>query len=274
LKSAPLSGVFDRRILIGLALLVMIVAALFLLNRESDSPALERRPGLLIMSSIPLQWGEATMAEVASGKAQPSPLFKRLGEKNRTVLIDDFRKLGKPGSAPVLMIQPRALAPSELVQLDDWVRKGGSAIIFADPALEWPSDLPLGDRRRPLFTSLLTPLFRHWGVELALPIAEKSVVEDAIVGEYRIGPKSAGIWLPAKNDKAAGRCTIRKDELIALCIVGRGKALLVADADLLHDGRWTDSLVTSGTMAWLQSVIDAARSSESISGHLWEIQGS
>ena len=268
------SGLYDRRIWIGLLFLAVIIGAVFFIIQDiaSDSDQ-DLRPELLVMSSIPLQWGDATMAQIASGEAEPSPLFKTLSASNTLTLIDDVHRLGKSGKAPLLLVQPRALAPTELVVLDDWVRKGGTAIVFADPALDWPSDMPLGDQRRPLFTSLLNPLFRHWGVELALPVADEEAVVATTVGKYAISLKSPGIWVLPKNSKATARCNIRKDERMAVCAVGKGKALLVADADMLQEALWTDTVLTSGTMAWVQDVIASSRSKVSYPETLWEIQG-
>ena len=269
-----LSGVIDRRILAGVAVLSAILGSLLYFGMTKSTDENSRRPTLLVMSSIPLQWGEATMAQVAKGEAQPSPLFEMLAEKNRPILIDDFQKLDSPGINPLLMIQPRALAPRELVQLDDWVRKGGTAIIFADPALDWPSDYPLGDQRRPLFTSLLNPLFRHWGVELALPVADDDNADAATnAGEYALATKSRGILVAPKTPKATARCSIRRDEFIAYCAVGKGRALIVADVDMLHDSLWSGGVLTSGTTDWLQSVITASRKTTPYPDNLWEIEG-
>lgn len=266
-----LTGKIDRRLAIGLSGLVILLGGLFLLSRFGEG-ATPQMPPLTVMSSIPLQWGEAGIGDIANGTAQPSPLFEHLSERHKVMLVDDFQKLGAPGAAPLLLIQPRALAPRELVELDSWIRKGGTALVFADPALDWPSELPLGDGRRPLFTSLLTPMFKHWGLELALPVDEQARAGEATVGDYRLSPKSAGIWMVAKN-KPSARCTISADELMAWCRVGKGWALLVADADLLYEARWTDGVITAGTISWLDAVLAATRTSESLPDSLWKGQG-
>jgi hypothetical protein len=268
------TGAFDRRVLAGVAVLAAIFGSLLYSGMTKDADDESRRPALMVMSSIPLQWGEATMAQVAKGEAQPSPLFEALAVNNRPILIDDFQKLGSPGSTPLLMIQPRALAPRELVQLDDWVRGGGTAIIFADPALDWPSDYPLGDQRRPLFTSLLNPLFRHWGFELALPVADDDNVDAATTaGKYALSSKSPGILVAAKNLKVAARCSIRGDEFIANCTVGKGRALIIADVDMLHEAQWSGGVLRSDTVYWLQSMITASRKKTPFPENLWEIEG-
>ena len=78
-------------------------------------------------------------------------------------VLDSFDALNVRSTPLLLLAQPRALAPAEMVKLDSWVRDGGKLLILADPALQWGSLYPLGDKRRPLFTSLLSPLFSHWG---------------------------------------------------------------------------------------------------------------
>lgn len=246
-------------------------APLVLLAGCSASQPPARDP-LMIMSSIPLQWGEASIGQISGGDTEPAPLFTRLADRYQPAMIDDFQKIGEPGKAPLLLIQPRALAPSELVQLDTWIRGGGVALIFADPALDWPSALPLGDQRRPLFTSMLTPLFRHWGLELALPV-EDAEEREAQVGAYPVATKSAGIWRRTGKGKASATCAIRADELMALCAVGKGQALLVADADMLHSDLWTDGLATKGTMAWLETLLAESRKPRPLDGKIWEDMG-
>jgi hypothetical protein len=262
------SGWSNRRIFVSaIALCAALALTLFFAGVGKDRSG--TRPQLLIMSSIALQWGDATISDIASGEAQPSPLFEKLSETHKPVLIDDFQKIGAPGKAPLLLIQPRALAPRELVQLDGWVRNGGFVLVFADPALDWPSDLPLGDQRRPLFTSMLTPLFRHWGLELALPVDDEPAGQ-AMAGGHKIAVKSAGIWRPSAHKKPAANCTIRDDELIAYCRVGKGQALLVADADMLHDALWTDGLVSDGTMVWLAAILGESAKGRVLDGKFWE----
>jgi hypothetical protein len=43
---------------------------------------------------------------------------------------------------------------------------------------------------------------------------------------------------PGRFATDAASCRLELDGLLAFCRIGRGAALLVADADLLHDGTW------------------------------------
>jgi hypothetical protein len=264
-----LASLIDRRVAVALLLLLLLCGGLIAWGQVRPETSQKTSGKILLMSSIPLQWGEVGVSDIAKGDVQPDALFVALSKNNAVTMIDDFQKLSGSSQAVLLLVQPRALAPVEFVQLDRWIRGGGSALIFADPAMDWPSALPLGDPRRPLFTSLLTPMFRHWGLELALPLSDVARGTAVNIGEFPVMPKSSGIWLRSRT-KPSANCAIRDDQLAAFCKVGRGRALLIADADLLHEDAWTDTVLSRGTMAWLQTMIDALRKRAAFPFALWE----
>lgn len=147
-------------------------------------------------------WGEGDPSDILSGKAKRSAVLEGLD-----VRAIDTVSLATLGPDILVVAQPRALAPAELVALDTWVRNGGRVAIFADPRLDWPSRYPIGDPRRAPPVTLLDPLFAHWGVRLDL------------------GEGSRGVW-------QRGRCTA-VDAITIDCRIGTGRALMVADADVL-----------------------------------------
>ena len=150
-------------------LLIGLGVILSSLNGVGREP---RSTKIALLSSIPLQWGEGDLKSVVEGDGKPDPLFERLSEMRDVVAVDNFEQVQASGTKVALLIQPKAFSPEELVRLDSWVRAGGRLVFFADPALDWPTSLPLGDAQRPLFTSLHSPLFAHWGLELVLPVDE------------------------------------------------------------------------------------------------------
>jgi hypothetical protein len=175
--------------------------------------------------------------------------------------LDNFDALDKSPLSLMLLAQPRALGPSELVKLDAWVRSGGRILILADPALQWGSLYPLGDKRRPLFTSLLSPLFSHWGLELVLPMTDEQAVVLREVDGLSIRTQTPGEWLP-KTGKVSATCAIASHRMLADCRVGKGRALLVADADLLDTVYWEGQGVRSitgddefGNLAWIEALV-------------------
>ncbi len=163
----------------------------------------------------------------------------------------------------LLLAQPRLLAPEELVALDEWVRRGGRAVVLADPLLIWPSDLPVGDRRRPPATSLLDPLLTHWG--LRLEAAESSSLQRRFLGGARLLVVQGASQFTVKPSRFA-RCDRVKDGLTVACRIDRGQVRLVADADLLDERLWLseDGRRTSDNMAvviqWLHQPLASVTS--------------
>ncbi len=241
---------YRSRLIAGLALLVVMLTVLWLVGRQQPEAP---KPAIAMMSSIPLQWGEASMGEIANGEASPTQFFQLVSEIGNISMVDDLTSLKKAAPSLLILVQPRVLSPKELVALNTWVRAGGRTIIFADPALQWPSKLPLGDNRRPLFTSFLSPLFKHWGLELVMPMEtdeeQANVVE---VGGQGLSVVSHGNWV---QKEPKGLCRIEPSMLVANCSVGKGRAILIADADMLEDAQLGAGLLRSGQATWLGALL-------------------
>lgn len=195
------------------------------LPREEAVPT--ARPKVTLMSGLPLMWGEAGPFDPAS---RPALAYRALSREFDFVPVDTLEP-ATLARAPVLFLaQPQRLAPSEFVALDEWIRGGGRALILADPALGWPSELPLGDIRRPPPATLLTPLLTHWGLTLQSsgePGPQASRWEGRKIVLERPG-----------RFRSTGPCTLTFDGQMARCGLGRGEAVLIADADLMRDDLW------------------------------------
>lgn len=225
-----------KRFLIGILLvlaLAFIWTAMRYLQPKEDGP----KPVLGLMTTLPLEWSEGGIEADLAEDAQPHPVYVRLQEQYDIRPVDNFKSLNTRTTPILLLAQPRAFAPVELVQLDKWVRDGGSLLILADPALQWGSLYPLGDKRRPLFTSMLSPLFSHWGLELVLPMTDDQALVMRDVGGMTVRTQTPGEWVPKPRAKAP-TCKIIDRGLMAECRIGKGRALLVADADLLDTPYW------------------------------------
>ncbi len=266
--SALLGGKCRRLLLLlGIALVFLSSLLAYAFIRPApDGP----KPSLGLITTLPLQWSEGGVEADLAEDAQPHPAFARLGQSYDVQPLDDLRDLAQ--RRMLLMAQPRAFSPAELVQLDSWVRKGGRLLILADPALQWGSLYPLGDERRPLFTSMLSPLFTHWGVELVLPIADAEPMAIRKIGKQSIRTQTPGEWLKIGRGDSA-RCASEDGGLLADCKIGKGRALLVADADLLDTVYWEGRgmrVLTGGdefgNLAWVESLLARLHKSDSISG--------
>ena len=212
----------------GRALVAMLVIAAIgiatavLLRPPSPKPLPARPPGdrptLLLLTSLPLVFGEGFSPQEAGSAA-----LKALQSRYRVVPISVADPPELARGRLLLMAHPSAQPAEDLVALDQWVRGGGHVLLLADPMLEWPSKRPLGDLLRPPPMFMDTGLLAHWGVRL--DPADKRGPKTANLAGFKIVTVSPG--------RLSGRCSISSDRLVADCAVGRGRAIIVADADFL-----------------------------------------
>lgn len=217
-----MTGARRRAIVIAViaaAALSLLAVRLVSAGRTVSSPPPGRRPTLLLLTALPLLFDEDFSLQ-RSG----SPALKALQSRYRVVPINvaDATELAK--GRLLLMAQPQAQTPENLVVLDAWVRRGGRLLLLADPRLEWPSRLPLGDAGRapPMFVD--TGLLAHWGLRLDAP--DNDGPARRWLGGYEVMTVAPG--------SLYGRCNISADRLVADCRIGAGEAIVVGDADFLN----------------------------------------
>ncbi|NCN85546.1 MAG: hypothetical protein GW808_06950 [Sphingomonadales bacterium] len=229
----------------------------------ADSPPgdSQARPSVQLMTSLPLVWGDgASMESILSGDSEPAPIYRYWQNQYEMLAVDSLEDLASENPDIVLLAQPRAMAPADLADLDAWVRTGGAVIILTDPDLAWPSELPLGDPRRPLITGLLSPLLEHWGLELVALGESRAGAAKLRVGKYSFTSRGIGKLEPlASNVSPAARCDIEEAGFVAHCSIGEGRATVVADADLLDAALWPDqarrSPAKSGAVRFVDSLV-------------------
>ncbi len=190
------------------------------------------RPELLLMTGLPIVWGETGPFDPAG---RPAAAYRLLQQEYAVRPLDHLDARTLSGGRLMLLAQPRMLEPTELVALDDWVRRGGRLLLLADPALRWPSRLPLGDLRRPPPASLLSPLLGHWGLRLETA-PDRPLVVDHL--RARAATRRLALAAPGRFAALGDRCRVGPRDFLAFCRIGAGRVLLVADADLLHDHLW------------------------------------
>ena len=199
------------------------VAAALILSAGcgSETPAAPKeRETLFLATSLPLLFGDgfsldATRPEVVTAL-----------EQDYALTAIDLPSQVPPG-ATLLAIQPRALPAEELVALDNWVRDGGRIVLLADPMLEWPSERPLGDRLRPPTMFADTGLLARWGLRLDAPDARGLVYSASDTDP--IAMLSPGVLV------ASGKgCAVEEGGWMALCTIGKGQAVVVADAEFVN----------------------------------------
>lgn len=261
----------QKRLLVGLLLVLSVVFFLSAMRyfQSEDSGA---KPTLGLMTTLPLQWSEGGIEADLAKDAKAHPAYARLQQQYDVRPIDNFDTLDKDRVDVLVLAQPRALSPAELVKLDGWVRTGGRLVVFADPALQWGSLYPLGDKRRPLFTTMLSPLFAHWGLELVLPMTGQEAITLLEINGLTLRTQTPGEWIEKAGD-GTGSCQILERRILADCKIGQGRALLVSDADLLDTVYWEGQgvrIVTGSdefpNLQWVEKLILAIRTGKAVSG--------
>ena len=226
-----------------------LAAALLILasgcRAEEPVPARvpETHPGLGLMGTIPLYWGEeAAFGDALSGNATHHWARAQLETRYALHPLDTLSADSLAGLDFLLLAQPRALSGSENVALDAWVSGGGRLLLFADPLLTGESRFAIGDRRRPQGAILLSPILGHWGLQLEFDDSRSEGVA-LVGGQARIPVNLPGSFV------SAGDCTVESDGLLARCTIGSGRVLAVADAALLD--LYDAHPAASAALAWL-----------------------
>jgi hypothetical protein len=175
----------------------------------------------MLLTTLPLMFPEGFTL-----KAPPSAALEALQSRYRIVPISIADAGELDHGRLLLMAQPQAQPAEALVDLDNWVRAGGRLLLLADPALEWPSDRPLGSPLRPPFAFADTGLLAHWGLRLEAPDRLGPAVRDD--DGLSVHTRSPGRVSPTGHS-----CAVSSDGFIARCSIGKGSATVIADADFL-----------------------------------------
>ncbi|MBB5729912.1 motility-associated ABC transporter substrate-binding family protein [Sphingomonas prati] len=216
---------------VGLAILLVIPGAggWYAQLAAGDGETRTRRR-VAVLAGVPLQWGEGGV-DLSSG---PGDAWRMLGGVFQLDAVDDAAQLT---GGDLLLVQPRAPAPEGLVAIDARIRAGARAVILTDPDLHWTSRHALGDPAAPPRAGTLGPLLLHWGLRLELGDRGIAVREVTRSGRrWRLVLDGAGRFVAA----GTGPCRVSAGGLVVDCRLGRGRAVLVADADMLDAALWTD----------------------------------
>lgn len=218
-----------RRLAAGVAGLLLVIAAV-VVALVIDGPRATlpprpagERPQLLVLTSLPILFPETITLD-----ARAPPVLAALESRYALSPISVADRASLDGHRLLLMAQPFAQPAQVLVELDGWVRGGGRVLLLADPALEWPSDRPLGSALRPPLAYPDTGLLGHWGLRLDAPdtLGPKTVE----VGNAKFRTASPGVLVATGGD-----CRV-EGGFVARCRIGKGEATVIADADFIDGG--------------------------------------
>jgi hypothetical protein len=212
--------------LAGVGAAALAGLAVFAVADRGEAPFAARvpavRPTLALLTSLPLVFGERFGLDSGG-----SATLTRLEQHYNVLPIGVADAASLSGQRLLLMAHPRAQPAEVLVELDEWVRGGGRLLLLADPSLDWPSERPLGDNLRPPPMFADTGLLGYWGLTLIAPDRPGPIHLGG--GNNPVVYLSAGRLVSTNPD-----CQLSRADIIAECRVGKGKIVVVADADFLN----------------------------------------
>jgi len=183
------------------------------------------------MGTIPVFWGEAGgVDDVLAAKSETHWARAELEADYALAPIDYLDSDTLSRFAYIMLAQPRALSGEENVALDDWVRRGGHLLLFADPMMTGHSRFALGDKRRPQDVTLLSPILDHWGLKMDFDPGEAPGVTVVEAANLQIPVNLPGHFELAGEPAI---CALAADATLARCAIGKGSATILADAAML-----------------------------------------
>lgn len=234
-----------RHILLMIGTILLAAGGLLFLREGSPAAGNAGKP-IGLFTSLPILWAEQDgVADMLGDKAPPHWVRTALERHGQVLALDTLHgpAFSRRQIERLVMAQPRPLTPDENVALDTWVREGGRLLLFADPMLTQDSAFALGDRRRPQDVVLLSPILARWGLELHFDEEQPQGLRES--AGHRVAGSGMPVNLPGqlagKTGGVGASCQIGAEALVARCAIGKGRAVIVADAALLEQADDVDS---------------------------------
>ncbi|HEX3808790.1 MAG TPA: Gldg family protein [Rhizomicrobium sp.] len=164
-----------------------------------------KKPVLGIVTTLPLDGGAGGMAAMLQGQQQqPLVIYQQLSQTYTTDILDpNFDRI--PENIDVLMIaHPGQLSAAQNYAIDQFVLRGGRALIFVDPMSEISqASGGLGGQGSGPILSSLPLLFQTWGFSFTANqvVADKTLAQRVQVSSDPRNPiASYPIWLHVTKD--------------------------------------------------------------------------
>jgi len=233
-----------RRVSFLVAIVIALSGGLaaWLVAGGASAGSQRQQPPLALFTTMPIYWSEAAdLSGLLDDRTRPHWARVLIEEERPLVPLDVLGSDRLSAFRDLLMVQPRVLSAAENVALDDWVRRGGRLLLFADPMLTAHSRFGIGDRRRPQDVVLLSPILSRWGLRLEFDAGQPPGEHEVeLLGEAMTVDLPGRFGLTPTAPDAPATCRLLAENLAADCSIGKGRAFVVADAALL-DGDAADA---------------------------------
>ncbi len=151
-----------------------------------------------ILSSLPMDTGAGGIQAAMQGTAQPYAIYTELSQTYATQMLDPAANRIPANISVLMIVHPAGLSAAALYAIDQFVLRGGRALVFVDPNSELAqAGAGMDPRGGANPTSDLPGLFQAWGVGY-LPgkvIGDRALAQRVQVGDPRNPVASYPIWL-------------------------------------------------------------------------------
>jgi ABC-type uncharacterized transport system involved in gliding motility auxiliary subunit len=137
-----------------------------------------QKPKLGIMSTLPLEVGAGGLQAALQGNSQPYVIYQQLRDNYDIQMLDPTSADRVPADVgTLLVVHPANFTPSAQYAIDQFVMRGGHAIVFVDPLSESSTQQNslAGGEPQDKMSSSLPALFTAWGIDFDV----NKVVADA-----------------------------------------------------------------------------------------------
>jgi gliding motility-associatede transport system auxiliary component len=161
-----------------------------------------KKDKVAVISTLPLETGPGGMQALMAGRSRPFAIYQEVAQSYDTqVLPPDFKSI--PAGTDVLMIvQPGDLSDAQTYAIDQYVLKGGRALVFVDPNSELAQQSAGGDAMMAPASSSLPRLFQSWGIAFD---TNKEIGDLKLAQRVQLSrdgpPMSFPIWLHLTRDE-------------------------------------------------------------------------
>ena len=165
------------------------------------------KPKLGVMTNLPLEAGAGGMMAAMQGNAQPFVIYQQLKDNFDLEMVDQDIDRVPADVSTLLIVHPKPLSEKTLYAIDQFVLRGGHAIVFVDPLSELAmSTTSMAPGMQSGATSNLEPLLKAWGVgyDSAKVVADGARAQRVRLGQAGQGVADYIVWLRLTSDNPDG----------------------------------------------------------------------
>ena len=163
-----------------------------------------KKPKLGIISSIPLQAGAGGIQAMMQGRSRPYIAYQELSQSYDTQTLErNFTSI--PSDIDVLMIvHPQSMNDEQQYAIDQFVLRGGRALVFVDPASEISAVGGFNTQQGPT-SSDLPKLFKAWGIgyDSGKVVGDRGLAQPIQSSDPRNPIQPYPLWLHIPADRVA-----------------------------------------------------------------------